>query len=45
MSQGYLVNPQSKGPLNPMDIEKEDLEHTLPMFETFEIENPDENDE
>lgn len=45
MSQGYLVNLQSKCPLNPMLIEKEDLEHTVPMFETFEVENPDENDE
>ena len=45
MSQGYLVNLQSKSLLNPMLIEKEELEHTVPMFETFEVENPDENDE
>lgn len=45
MSQGYLVNLQSKSLLNPMLTEKEELEHTVPMFETFEVENPDENDE
>lgn len=45
MSQDYLSNRPTQMPLTCMVIDQEDVQQNLTVFETFEVENHDENDE